>query len=228
LNGNRPVYAMGAPGTALLDYAQRIRYAANKLQTRDFVVWLEMEDALQSLCGSGYIASRCLDPTTLMPRIERQAPSDGIKRFARHSALAQYVFGQLKFNPGKALAAFNSKAPSSGQRQMPDDARMQAVTDAVLNEFFAQIQGVVQGRIVFIIDGDRGTPPAHATAVVHARDYLLQQLRKRGAEVVDLNPVYAAHNATSRLSPEIGPYDRHLNALGVGLAMQAAASQLAH
>ncbi len=106
----RPVYALGSPGTALLDYAQRIRWASQTLKVVDFVVWMEAGDVRQSLCGSGNVHSRCLDPQTLLPRIKRLPPPPTLKRWARHSALAQYVFGQLKLNPAQLV---HSILPSS-------------------------------------------------------------------------------------------------------------------
>src|SRR6476620_6028405 len=40
----RPVYALGGPGSNLLDYAERIRVAAETFQIRDFVVLVEVGD----------------------------------------------------------------------------------------------------------------------------------------------------------------------------------------
>lgn len=74
LGPRRAVYGMGTPGTALLDYAQRVRFARERLSVRDFVVWLEGGDARQALCGSGNVVSRCLDPRTLQPAIQRRPP----------------------------------------------------------------------------------------------------------------------------------------------------------
>jgi len=48
----RTVYAMGSPGSSLLDYAQRLRLASQRLGARDVVLLIERFDARQSLCGS--------------------------------------------------------------------------------------------------------------------------------------------------------------------------------
>ncbi|SFC66212.1 hypothetical protein SAMN05216344_12836 [Polaromonas sp. OV174] len=42
--GTRPVSAMGNPGTALVDYAERIRFAHTHFGVRDFVVLMERGD----------------------------------------------------------------------------------------------------------------------------------------------------------------------------------------
>ncbi len=230
LRGKRAVYGMGTPGTALLDYAQRIRYASQSLHTRDFVVWLEAGDARQALCGTGHVVSRCLDARTLQPRTERLAPPDAIKRLARHSALAQYVFSQLKFNPGRLLSDMRrafSPAPAVVEGATPPDTKaMQAMVDAVLAEFFRQVAPHARGRLLFIVDGHRAAPPPQPTALDLERQYLVAALRAAGAEVLDLETVFKAHRKQSKLSPEVGPYDHHLNPLGVGLVMQAVATRL--
>jgi hypothetical protein len=100
LGGSRTVFAMGSPGTALLDYAQRVRFASERFGITDFVIWLERGDARQALCGSGNVHSRCLDRQTLAPRIERMPPPSAAKRALRHVALAQYFAGQLAFRGG--------------------------------------------------------------------------------------------------------------------------------
>ncbi|GAB1388619.1 MAG: hypothetical protein AMXMBFR78_03270 [Rubrivivax sp.] len=54
-----------------------------------------------------------------------------------------------------------------------------------------------------------------------------RRLREDGAQVIDLEPVYAAHAARSPRRLDVGPYDGHLNALGVRIAMGEVARALA-
>jgi hypothetical protein len=236
----RPVYGLGSPGTALLDYAQRVRFAAEQLQVRDFVIWLERGDARQALCGSGNVQSRCLDPKTLQPRIERLPEPSWIKRVARHSALAQYVASQLKFRGDAFLAAMLSRStpdepadpPPSASASPPGSspaAERQArlVVDTVLDRFFGDAGPYLSGKTVFVVDGHRGGNRHEANEALFQRPYLIERLRARGFEVIDLEPVYAEHAARSPLSLEVGPYDRHLNGLGVRLVMSQAARTLA-
>lgn len=240
LGGDRPVFGLGIPGTALLDYAVRIRLAYEKFGIVDQVVWLEAGDARQALCGSGNVNSKCLDPQTFEPKTQRIAPPDALRRVARHSATAQYVFGQLKLDPRRLLRAMVERKPAglpSSSAAMspagaaaatvrPADERSRRVVDAVLAAFFAEVEPLPLRRLIFLVDGRRVPSDAPRTEIERERDYLLARLRARGAEVVDLEPVYAAHAARSRLSLEVGPYDRHLNGLGVALVTQAAADAL--
>jgi len=235
LRTTRPVYGMGSPGTALLDYAQRIRWTSQTLKVADFVVWMEMGDARQSLCGSGNVYSRCLDPQTLSPRIERLPPPSTLKRWARHSVLAQYVFGQLKLNPAQ-LARSILPSPALELSTPAPDADLQAgssarersdaVVAAVVDGFFAEAAPYLKGRLLFVVDGRRVPSHAAPTLLDLERQTIIARLRSHGAEVIDLESLYAAHMAQSGLGLEVGPYDHHLNALGVQIVMSAVARRL--
>jgi hypothetical protein len=239
LGGTPKVFGLGSPGTALLDHAQRVRVASEQFQVTTFVIWLEAGDARQALCGSGNVHSRCLDPRTLEPRVERMPEPSTLKKIARHSALAQYFFGQLKLSPAQLVAAVWTR--QTPEEPAKDDAgaavRVTAVplraskgsrelVDAVVARFFGDVQAYLGGRFLFVVDGRRDGPAAVADAKDLERKYLIERLRSHGVEVVDLEPIYAEHAARSRLSLEVGPYDRHLNGLGVRMVMTQVAEWL--
>lgn len=239
LGGRRPVYAFGSPGTALLDHAQRIRLASQHLRVRDVVMLLERFDARQSLCGSGNIHSQCLDPRSLQRRIERQPAPGLLKRIVRHSALAQYLGGQIKLRPDALLSAmFTRTTPEdtkaskvmqgarSGPAPMEID-RMQRMVDAVVDAFYADARPYLSVRLIVVVDGRRTGPPEVPELIDLERARLIKRLREHGAIVHDLEPVFADHARRSMRRLEVGPYDGHLNRLGVQLAMKEAAASLA-
>ncbi|WP_397534925.1 hypothetical protein [Roseateles sp.] len=237
--GGRAVFPLGTPGTALLDYAQRIRYASERFGVKDFVVLMEAGDARQSLCGSGNVVSRCLDAKTLQATVERQAAPSTAKRWLRHSALAQYINSQLKFRPEAFWRSVWTRQTPELQAAKPDDLdratvrqadveRSRQVIDAVLDRFFSEIAPYAKGRLVIAVDGSRGVEPTPPSDGQFERAYLIASLRERGATVVDLESIFRKHALASGRSLEVGPYDAHLNAIGVGLAMQASTSALLH
>jgi hypothetical protein len=234
LGGRRVVRSLGLPGSSLMDYGQRIRWAQRELGIRDFIVLVESSDLRASYCGSGNTHSPCLDRVTMAYREQPVAEATWVKRLARHSALAQYVVGQLRFDtqrlwrqafsrsvplePGAQSAAAAAAAP-------PIQPRL-AFASAVTDRFFADIEGLDIGRLVFIVSG--GTTVAHTA---HAgerleleaeRVHFMALARARGAQVVDLEPLYAEYLGRSRHAIVVAPEDRHLNRLGVAIAVQAA------
>ena len=231
--GLRPVFAMGNPGTALLDYAERIRFAHEQFGVRDFVVLMERGDVKQSLCGSGNINGPCLDPKTLVARIEKIPAPGTTKRIFRHSALAQYVFGQLKFSPQKlwqqafppphsgAKLATARTTVSDGPNQVQD---VPPFVDVVAKAFFDRIKPYATGKLVIVLDSDRRALAARQFTPDPLRKRFIELARASGATVVDTEPIFEAHFARSNLTLDVGPYDGHLNPLGVSLVMQAAAA----
>ena len=235
--GSRPVFAMGSPGTALLDYAERIRFAHENFGVRDFVVLMERGDVKQSLCGSGNIKGRCLDPKTLAARNEKIPAPGTAKRIFRHSALAQYVFGQLMFSPHKLWQqAFSPPPPHSAAtlvtaRATPADFpnQLQVVppfVEVVTTAFFDRIKPFATGKLVIVLDSDRGALASGQSAADPSRARFIELARAAGAIVVDTEPLFQAHFADSSLTLDVGPYDGHLNPLGVSLVMNAAAKAL--
>lgn len=230
----RPVFAMGSPGTALLDYAQRIRWVHENYGVRDMVLLLERGDARQVRCGSGNIHSRCLDPATLEPQIQRFPDPSLLKRLARHSALLQYVFSQIKLDAQRLLTEMLTRqAPTAEAGKsvpiVPSEAALateRQLIDAAVREFFRIAKPQVEGRLVILVDGVRNPADKPQGPDSFQRTYLIDQLRQGGATVVDLEPLYARHAAASPLSLDVGPYDGHLNRLGVALVMQAGVDAL--
>jgi hypothetical protein len=236
LGAARPVYAMGSPGTSLLDYAERMRLARERWGVRDMVVLINLGDVSQSLCGSGQVASPCLNAQTRQPGKQKQPAASPLKDWARQSALAQYVFSQLKASPERLWPTLKSlpatllpidhaakAAPETQRGKAPIDPEL---LDAVIDLFFDRIRPISGGRLVFVIDRPL---PGRATASlpVEESDRMAKRAREVGATVVDMASVYAKHAATSEMTLGIGPYDWHPNRRGVRLLAQEAARGLA-
>jgi hypothetical protein len=243
LGGAVPVFGMGGPGSALLDYAERIRFASKRLGVRRFVVFMEAGDVRQSLCGSGNVHAACLDRTALVPRLQHQPAPSAAKRLIRHSALAQYVFSQLKVDAGRLWRqALASSAPPIAPHDAPVNAPSataspppapvrEAMVKAVVDRFFERIAPHAVDRLVFVVDGRRSkaalaAPREAAGEVLRERDRFIELARARGATIVDAEDLYRTHWVTSSRSLEVGPYDAHLNRLGIDLLMRAAAKAL--
>ena len=240
LGGRRAVYAMGSGGTALLDYAERIRFAHEHFGIRDFVILMERQDVRQSLCGSGNVHSQCLDAVTLASRTDPVEAPSAIKKLLRESALAQYLVSQLKLDPGRLLRqAFARSAPTSGEpssdavptpkaAERPPGANRHstAAIDAVTDTFFERVRAHIAGRLVIVVDSNRPALQRHQKVADPDRDRFIERARAAGAIVVDTEPLFRDHFERSTLSLDVGPYDGHMNTRGVGLIAAAAARVL--
>lgn len=240
---DRPVYAMGAPGTALLDHAERIRYAATALQARDFVVFMEPGDVEQSLCGSGNVHSQCLAPDTLLRQRQRQrqAEASTLKQYLRHSALAQYLVSQLKAQPAKLLAtAFARQIPHGGpdapmasaaaREASPPAAASYAnelrIADRVADEFLKTVRDHAPGRVLIVVDGQRPPTVLRKPSTLAASGRFVQRARDAGLPVLELDRQFSLQQARSNRSISVGPADGHLNDEGVAIAVEAIAIEV--
>ena len=234
LLGMRPVYAMGGPGSSLLDYAERIRWARQQLGLKDIVVLLERTDALQAICGSGNVHSECLDRQSGAFVSVRQPAAGAVKSVLRHSALAQYLMGQLKLSPQALVSTtFWHTGPSSvrggaGDGPWHDPHQEQAAAaDRIIAEFCRRIGTQADARLVFVVDMNRSLLADHQHATPDGNEYLVHRLRAHGLRVIDAAPIFREHTVASRLQLAVGPYDGHLNALGVELLMRRVAGEIA-
>jgi len=233
LGSTRPVYAMGAAGTALLDYAERIRWAHQQLGIRDFVVMMESTDIRQALCGSGNVHSECLDPTTLAPTTTVVPSPSLAKRLLRDSALAQYLVGQLKIDLARILKRTFSyeiaHMPDGGKAMLQPRSRdklPEAAAEHITAAFFERVKPYATGRLVIFVDADRQMLRTGAQASDSERQSFIGRAQAAGATVIDAAPLFAEHYRRSPLSLDIGPQDAHFNPLSVRLAMSEIASAL--
>ncbi|WP_088283384.1 hypothetical protein [Ideonella sp. A 288] len=243
IRGQRPVYAFGAPGSALLDYAERIRLASTRLGVVDFVLLLEAGDVRQSLCGSGNVHGPCLDPETFAPKVELYPQPSTMKRLLSQSALAQYLVSQLKVDarrlPGQLFSA-DAASPAHGETASPvsltvppedvaEVQRRERMVRAVADRFFGAIGCCKVRKLVLVVDGQR-TPKATLSgqelAIAEERRLFMEIARRQGAVVIDAEPLYRRHFQGSRMSLDVAPDDGHLNSLGVRIVTDAAAGAL--
>ena len=223
----RPVYAMGGPGSALLDYAERIRFASSKFGMRNFVLLLEHGDVAQSLCGSGNVHGPCLDRTTLAPRVETQQPPGRLKRILRNLALAQYLFSQLKLDPNAWLAALpggSGHKPAATPAEVNRDAAQSVpAAKAVIDTFFARIGPYAKDRLIIVLLGTSNAADAPADVV---RDELRSAAIRNGATLLEPTPEIESQGARTGLSMRVSPTDAHMNRIALGLIAGRVAAEL--
>ena len=101
------------------------------------------------------------------------------------------------------------------------------VVDAVARVFFERVKPHVTGRLVIVVDSDRGALMRGRAVDDPPRRRFIERAREAGAVVVDTEPLFRAHFKQSDLSLDIGPRDGHFNPLGVRLVTRRAAEALA-
>jgi hypothetical protein len=240
--GGRSVYVFGGPGSSILDYAERVRFARWNFAARDFVLVLERGDVRQAVCGSGNVHGPCLEADTLQPTEKTQPPPSLLKEVIRQSAAAQYLVGQLRLDPARLWSQFltsaapvvpESTAAQDRQRPLPP-AVISKEVEPVFRVFAERLAVYAQdGRVILVIDADRSALYDQVAKDISGdrkdpdRMRLIQLAVEAGFEVVDLEPLFARHIASSALKLEVSPRDGHWNRIANGIVAQAISDQLA-
>jgi hypothetical protein len=220
----RTVYTFGGPGSNLLDYAVRAKYAAEKFGIRTFVFVLERNDVKQVMCGSGHVHGACMDADSGQIKTATQAPPGLLKRVIRESALAQYLVSQLKIDLSKPLWKRGTKA-SATTGNGPELSTSQK--KATVDYFFQQILTIEDGRFVFVVDPDRAHLLDH---VGSDRGKLLDMMRDAGnqhAVVIDPSEEFRKYLVDTHKILAVGPYDPHWNGDAVEIVAKLAGNALA-
>lgn len=208
--GGRPVYALGGPGSSLLDYAERIRFAHKTFGIKQFVVVLERGDLKQSLCGSGHNHGPCLDPKTLKRQIALQPQADWTKKLFRESALAQYLFSQLKINSGASIRKSKGLPPES-RLPITESPEGEAIAKAVTENFFQLIESQTGIKLIFLLDVDRTRLFDDSAQQEPEIELFKAYATNKGIQTVSPLSAFRNFRKESGLILEVGPYDAHWN-----------------
>jgi hypothetical protein len=235
--GNRPVYAFGGPGSSLLDYTERARFAQEHLGVRDFIFIIALEDVRQTLCGSGNIHGPCLDPVTISVRSEAHPIKvSPVKKILRQSALAQYLFSQLRLKPEQLLKKLfentyseNTNTPLAPSHQLKDSEDVKSVVvDRVVSAFISSLPKNKGGRLILVLDSYHDYLTDTNPNQTPVRDRFIELVRQAGIELIDTQPIFYAFWNKTKLSLNISPTDGHWNRLAHGLVADALATKLGY
>ena len=234
---NRPIYAFGGPGSSLLDYSERAHFAQEHLGIHDFVFIIELGDVRQTLCGSGNIHGPCLDPVTFLLKSEAQPMNTSpAKKLLRQSALAQYLFSQLRLKPeGLTKKLFGNtnpvipNTPVTPSHQLVDQENVQsAAVDHVVSAFLSSLPQKKDGHIVLVFDSYRDYLTNTNPVQTPVRDRFIELARQAGVEVIDTKSIFYDFWHKTGLSLSVSPSDKHWNRLTNDLVADAIADKFGY
>ncbi|GAA5176140.1 hypothetical protein GCM10025771_10090 [Niveibacterium umoris] len=214
-------WALGGPGSNLLDYAQRAAWASRTLQARRFVFVIESGDVVQVRCGSGNIHGLCIDRASGAVVKEPQPGAGTLKCIARESALAQYLFSQVKLTTEGVARIFKGADKPRPQAHTAESEALKAIDRAAVAAFLERFKALAPAQAVFVI-ADPVDPDVHG----YGLSLLEQALEQAGYAVIKTGPLFREHAAHSRLSLRVSPQDGHWNPLASDLVAAAVAARM--
>ena len=232
------VYGMGVSGASASGYVGLARLARPEFEPRAAVVLVSDGDLSESLLpalGSHYLARRADGALELVYKPLPGVPlSTRLRQAVGDFSLHRYLQVNLQFAPENMFQALRPAAPVAAPRPADAAARVeqqQRVGDWFLEQLPDSL-GVAPRCIVLLLDTDRyaiykpelASTPKDAPA---ARAHLVDEARRRGFQVRELDPVFRELYARERLKFDHHPIDRHWNARGHGVAAAQAYQALA-
>lgn len=236
VQGTWNVYSFGISGAALSQYLQMSRYVTSIFDPEILIVNVvhnDFDESIRDLHPDSLFMQLHTCPDGLKEVPPRPYVPSRIKRLLRHSALARYLFVNLKIerlvanNPeGKKERASKYNANIDVVRAEKAHETIETATDYLVRRFRSENP---HRRIIFMMDAPRADiyNGTLAQSNVAWLNRLLEKTCIRyGVEYIDLTPVFATHFDEHHQHFE-SQYDWHWNELGHRLAAERLVEQIA-
>ncbi|KAB8054435.1 hypothetical protein GCN74_24765 [Janthinobacterium sp. FT14W] len=214
------VYAAAGSGNGLADGLEMLRYYQPRLHPRTVLLFVDAGNLNGLLAPAQRGHSNFVVDGQAVSVAHNPYAESKVKRLVAHSALARYVYYNLKLSDW-LLSKFQGGKPAGAAAAAPAGAR-----EAALEFYLAQLRqaGGAATRIIFLVDGERNLlyEPGHAKPQWHGdnRAFFLERARRHGYAVADMQPVFAQHWALRRERMDFLPMDGHWNKVAHALAAQ--------
>lgn len=227
-----PVYSFGLGGNSLSDYVATVEIVAREFALDTCVFYIVDGDIRESFDGDPGHYRFVQDPGGTRLEYVRLPPVSWRGRLLRsigESSLLFYMFSNLRFQPRDllpgAMKSTPAPAPAATRHATRDRAGIEAFLDGIVSA------GITPSRVVLVLDSDRFAlyrrdSDARTKDDPAERDFLMSEATRRGFQVLDMSPIFAADYRGHRTYFDFYPLDRHLNAYGNALVAQHIAALL--
>ncbi len=205
---------LGTPGTSLLDYLDRARWARTRLNADSFVFFVGVDDGNDALCGSGQHLRRCFNRQTQKIEESDLPIRTKAKDFFSQFAVLQYFLGHLK------LSSDSLKRAMFPQKKVAGPARKQGAlqsptTSVALEHFLSTLDQMRPARVMIVLDCDR-TALYAGQGISESESYTaLKALNARySIPIVETCDRFKQRFERDRLRTEVSFSDTHWNARG--------------
>lgn len=215
------VYAAASSGNGLADALEMVRYHQPRLHPHNVVLFVDSGDLSDMLAPAQRGHNNFVVTANGVTVVHNPYVESKVKRLVSYSALARYVYYNLKLSDW-IMSKVRRSATTAAAATDPDTARVAAM-DYYLTQL-REVGGGAATRFIFLVDGDRkalyGPGTVKSMWQGDDREFFMAHVRKHGYAVIDMQPVFAQHWALRRERMDFLPMDGHWNKVAHRLAAQ--------
>jgi hypothetical protein len=230
MSAPQAVYGLGVSGLSASDYVALSRLARDEFSPSAAVIYVTDGDLSESLypgVGNYYLVPRSDDLELAYQPVRGDSLVSRIRRTIGDVSIHRYFQVNLHFSPDALVKVWQGNG-GAAPKDMPANAvnAQRRVADWFLAQLPTSL-GLPPQCIALLLDADRYAiykPSLRSTPKdsPEAKRYLAERAQALGFRVSDLDAVYRERYARDRTKFDYWPNDRHLNAVGHGVAADEA------
>ena len=217
----KEIYQMGVSGVPLSQYIKMAAYANNNYEPDRFVIVIVGNDFDESLCDYRVkLGTWCFDENFELI-FKPFNGYTGIRRYARQSAFARYLFLQAGINWRDVMNAFRlkpqdieAKPKYAGNVKRVKNEHIINNSNIVVDRFFEELNKLqIIDKVTLVLDADRQDIYNNRRTESYfqkMREYTIRKAKENGVRVVDMKPIFEDDYEENMVKFEF-PTDGHWN-----------------
>ena len=220
-DNQRDIYQMGISGVALSQYIKMAAYAKNNYEADDFVIVIVGNDFDESLCDFRIkLGTWCFDKHFELI-FNPFNGYKGMRKYARKSAFARYLFLQAGINWRGLMFALKLKPQGmratsayAGNVERLKSEEVFGKSVLVVDRFFEELNKLqILDKVTLVLDADRQDIYNNSQTKSYfqkMREYTIVKANAKGVRLIDMRPIFEDDYENHKVKFEF-PTDGHWN-----------------
>jgi len=220
-NNKKDVYQMGVSEIPLSQYIKMAEYAQNNYKPDHFVIVIVGNDFDESLCEHRIkLGTWCFDENFELI-FNPFVGYTGIRKYARQSAFARYIFLQAGLSWRNFMAKLKLKPQGmeanheyAGNVERIKHKEILNKSFIVIDRFFEELDKLkITDKVTIVLDADRQDIYNNSRTESYfqkMREYTIIKAKENGLRLVDMRPIFADDYREHKIKFEF-PTDGHWN-----------------
>ena len=220
-DNKKDIYQMGVGGVPLSQYIKMAEYAKNNYAPDSFVIVIVGNDFDESLCNYRItLGTWCFNENFELV-FKPFNGYEGIRRYARQSAFARYLFLQAGFNWRKLMSRIGLRSQGmeawseyAGNVKRIKNDEVIVKSFLVVDRFFEELKNLqIINKVTLVLDADKQdiyNDLKTESYFKKMREYTINRANVNGVRLIDMKPIFQDDYKVNKVKFEF-PTDGHWN-----------------